>query len=246
MERSVKIALCDDDNNDRDSIYKALTEYLDRNDLYAQIDLFDSGEQFLCGDTKQYDLVFLDIFMKDINGMETAKKLLAQNQKTQIIFASTSTEYAAEAFSIEALHYLVKPVKTEQLWRVLDKFFQSFHDLSMIDIKVGRMEESIFVCDILYIEADGKRTHIFTRNGEVLCSQSLAEMANLVPQGQFCMPIRWALVSMKEIANIQTNELELKDGIKIPISRSKREEIKDAFAQFRWNEMRRKTRGRAV
>lgn len=246
MAGSVKIALCDDSKNDRDSIYKALTEYLDRNDLYAQIDIYDSGEHFLSGDTRQYDLVFLDIFMKDINGMETAKKLIAENKKTQIIFASTSTEYAAEAFSIEALHYLVKPINVEQLWRVLDKFFQSFSDLSMIDIKVGRMEESIFVNDILYIEADGKRTRIFTRNGEILCSQSLAEMANLVPQGQFCMPIRWALVSMKEIVNIQTNELELNGGTKIPISRSKREEIKDAFAQFRWNEMRRRTRGRAV
>lgn len=246
MEKTVKIALCDDDKKDRDSIYKALTEYLDHNDLYAQIDVFDSGEQFLCGDTMQYDLVFFDIFMGGINGMETAKKLIAQNKKVQIIFASTSTEYAAEAFSIEALHYLVKPIDTEQFWRMLDKFFQSFHDLSMIDIKVGRMEESIFISDILYIEADGKRTRIFTKNGMILCSQSLAEMANLVPQGQFCMPIRWALVPMKEIVNLQTNELTLSDGTKIPISRSKREEIKDTFAQFRWNEMRRRTRGRAV
>lgn len=244
MEASIKIAVCDDDEKDRRCIVDLLTEYLDGNDLYARIDVFDSGEKFLDGDTAQYDLVFLDIFMKDINGMETAKKLIERNEKVQVIFASTSTEYAAEAFSIEALHYLVKPVNREQLWRVLDKFYQSFHEIAMIDVKVGRMEESVYLFDILYIEAEGKRTRIHTKHGLIESSQSLAQMAQLLPNGAFCMPIRWALVSMKEIVSVQTNALMLTDGTKIPISRFKREEIRDTFARFRWNEMRRHTKGR--
>ena len=81
MGVSIKIAICDDDEKDRRCIFNLLTEYLDGNELYAQIDVFDSGEKFLDGDTAQYDLVFLDIFMKDINGMETAKKIIEKNEK---------------------------------------------------------------------------------------------------------------------------------------------------------------------
>lgn len=245
MDRTLKIAVCDDLPADREAILRILSAYLDRNNLVAQTDAYASGEEFLQADTAQYDLVFLDIFMPGRSGMETARALIAQNPRVQIVFASTSLEFAAEAFNIEALHYIVKPIEEAQLTAVLDKFFDGIYLLRTVTVKVGRLEESLYVADILYIEAKGKRTLLHLKGGQVLeASQSLAEMSQLLPAGDFCQPIRWALVAMREITAMPTNSLRLSDQSEIPISRGKREEIRAAFADYRWAAMRRRMRGR--
>ena len=247
MDRTLKIAVCDDLPADRAAILRILSAYLDRNDLVARTDTFASGEEFLQADTAQYDLVFLDIFMPGRSGMETARALLEQNPRVQIVFASTSLEFAAEAFNIEALHYIVKPIAEEQLTAVLDKFFDGLYSLRTVTVKVGRLEESLYLADILYIEAKGKHTVIHLKGGHLLeASQSLAEMSQLLPAGDFCQPIRWALVSMREIVSMPSNSLKLSDQSEIPISRGKREEMRAAFADFRWATMRRRMRGRPV
>ena len=244
MKNSIKIAVCDDQEADRRKIISLLSSYLDQNNLYAEIDEFTSGEMFLEADTACYSLVFMDIFMEKLNGMETAKEIIRRNHKIQIVFASTSIEFAAEAFNIEALHYIVKPIEEIQVYGVLDKFFESFYSMRTVDVKVGRLEESIYLSDILYIEAKGKKTLIHMKTGTLEASQSLSEMARILPPGDFCMPIRWALVSMREITSMPSDKLKLSDQTEIPISRGKREEIKNAFADFRWADMRRRMRGR--
>lgn len=244
MRNSIKIAVCDDSVFDREIIKHFLNEYLNQNRLYAQIDEFSSGELFLSSDTSCYSLVFMDIYMNGLNGMETAKTIIQENPNIQIIFASASTDYAAEAFTIEALHYIVKPIEKPQLFRVLDKFFDSVYSLRTVDIKVGRLEESIYISDILYIEAKGKKTLLHLKSGVLEASQSLTEMSQILPAGDYCMPIRWALVSMREIISIPANALKLSDQTEIPISRGKRDAIKTQFAEFRWAEMRRRMRGR--
>ena len=106
---SIKIAICDDLDSERTLLLNYLTEYLDINDILADIDQYSSGEGFLNSDYKSYNLIFMDIFMSGINGMETAKKLIENNHQTQIIFCSTSTEYAAESYDVSALHYQFLP-----------------------------------------------------------------------------------------------------------------------------------------
>ena len=149
MNQEIKIAVCDDLAEDRENITRLLSEYTDKNNLYVKIEEFSSVEAFLSSDTSVYSLVFMDIFMSGMNGMETAKKLISRNSRVQIVFGSTSTEFAAEAFDIEALHYMVKPVRKEKLFHILDRFFDSVYSLRTVNVKVGRLEESIYISDIL-------------------------------------------------------------------------------------------------
>lgn len=244
MADSIRIAVCEDLKTDREKVITLLCSYLDQNNLYAEIDEFESGEAFLEADITHYSIVFMDIFMGKLNGMETAKVIARRNHKIQIVFVSSSIDFAAEAFNIEALHYIVKPIEKVQMYSVLDKFFESFYSMRTVEVKVGRLEESIYLSDILYIEAKGKKTLIHMKTGVLEASQSLSEMQQILPSGDFCMPIRWALVSMREITSMPSDKLKLSDQTEIPISRGKREEIKNTFADFRWADMRRRMRGR--
>ena len=243
MNQEIKIAVCDDLAEDRENITRLLSEYTDKNNLYVKIEEFSSGEAFLSSDTSVYSLVFMDIFMSGMNGMETAKKLISRNSRVQIVFGSTSTEFAAEAFDIEALHYMVKPVGKEKLFHILDRFFDSVYSLRTVNVKVGRLEESIYISDILYVEADGKRAKIHTKKGVIDVSMSMADLEEVLPANEFCRPIRWALVFMREIVAMPTDILKLSDKTEIPISRLKRKEIQDAFANYSWRSTRRRMRG---
>lgn len=243
MNQEIRIAVCDDLIEDRQNIIQMLSEYTDQNNLYVKIEEFASGEAFLSSDTSVYSLVFMDIFMDGINGMETAKELIARNSRVQIVFESTSTEFAAEAFDIEALHYIVKPVGKEKLFNILDRFFDSVYSLRTVNVKVGRLEESIYISDILYVEADGKRAKVHTKKGVMDVSMSVADLEAVLPANEFCRPIRWALVSMREIAAMPTDVLKLSDKTEIPISRLKRKEIQDTFANYSWRSTRRRMRG---
>lgn len=161
----------------------------------------------------------------------------------QIVFESTSTEFAAEAFDIEALHYLVKPVKKEKLFGILDRFFDSVYSLRTVNVKVGRLEESIYLSDILYVEADGKRAKVHTKKGVMEVSMSVAELERVLPEKEFCRPIRWALVSMRELRQCLPM-CEIIGQTEIPISRLKRREIQETFADYSWRSTRRRMRGK--
>ncbi len=215
MNGEIKVAVCDDLEEDRQVLVNLLSEYTDKNNLYVKIPGISSGEAFLASDTSSI-FGFYGYLMDGINGMETAKALIVRNSRVQIVFESTSTEFAAEAFDIEALHYLVKPVKKEKLFGSWTAFSDSIYSLRTVNVKVGRLEESIYLSDILYVEADGKRAKVHTKKGVMEVSMSVAELERVLPEKEFCRPIRWALVSMREIAAMPTDVLKLSDQTEIP------------------------------
>ena len=89
-----------------------------------RVDCFQDGKALLEAAQKgtAYDLLFCDIYMKEENGIEVAQKLLALSPKTAVVFFTTSREHAVDAFSLEALHYLVKPVSQEDIAEVFRRF----------------------------------------------------------------------------------------------------------------------------
>lgn len=109
----MKIAICDDEKEIRESLRKILEEY---KEPFEQIDLYTSGEELLEYD-RNYDLLFLDIDMKGINGIETARKIRLKDKKIKIVYVTAYKEYASQAFSVHAFGYLLKPIKKEKIYR---------------------------------------------------------------------------------------------------------------------------------
>ena len=240
-ENTLHIAVCDDYEQDRENIILLLNRYLEEKHLSADIHTFSSGEEFLESDTSEYLLVFMDIFMKEKNGIQTIEELRKKNPKVQVVFGSTSREFAVEAFQLEALHYLLKPVEFDAMSSVLDKFFEFFTGIRTIDVKIGRNVANIYLKDILWIAADGKKAILHTIQGEFPVSNSITELMDNLPTGEFYRPIRWAILSFDKIKTLCKDHVILIDETEIPISRGEREPIKLRYADFRWSRMRKKT-----
>lgn len=233
----VKVAICDDTLQERETIKNYLAEYLDQNELVAHIDEFERGEDFLCSDTKSYSLVIMDIFMDKLNGMETAKKLIAENRNVQVIFCSTSAEFAAESYDVSALYYLLKPLDKEKFFVVLDKFFAGIASLKTITVKSGRTEETIYINDIIYVESSNHKSIIHTTGGAVTVNNSMTELEKILAPYDFIRPIRYAIISLKEIVNIPSDTITVSNGAVFSISRKEREHVKQAFTDYKWKVM---------
>ncbi len=236
----MRLAICDDDEKDRRIMLKLISEYLDINDYSIGIDEFSSGEEFLAADITKYDLVILDIFMGEFNGLETAKKLIEENQSIQIIFCSTSDAYAVESYDVAALRYFIKPISREKLFLTLDRFFQVHTSLRMLTFKCNRIDESVYISDILWVEADGHHSVIHTKNGDIASSTRFSKICELLADADFVKPIRYALVSLESVALIPTDVFTLTDGTVVPISRDQRAAMKKAFTDHKMRKLLKK------
>lgn len=238
--RGMRIAICDDMEADRNNILSMLTRYLELNGHLAKIDQFASAEEFLSGDTSVYDLVIMDIYMAKVTGVQAAKQLVQKNPGVQIIFCSTSNEYAAESYDVSALRYLIKPVQEEKFFAALNSFFHAHKNIRTLNFKVNRMDEQVYLSDILWIEADGHRCIIHTRDEDIVTRTALSQLQNQLEGADFVHPIRYALVSMAAVAAIPSEVLELVNGETIPVSRDQRSNMKRAYTDYKMKSLLKK------
>ena len=116
-----KIAICDDSQADTEYLTTLVKEWA--KDRTAIIKTFPSAEAFLFNyaEEKDFDILLLDIEMGKMDGVTMAKVIRQDNESVQIVFITGYSEYIADGYDVAALHYLIKPVKTEQLLNVLDR-----------------------------------------------------------------------------------------------------------------------------
>lgn len=229
----MKIAIVDDDEKDRALMLELVSDYLDINNYNIRLDQYTSGEEFLAGPVETYTLVILDIFMGQLNGIETAKKLMADHPNLQIIFCSTSNAYAAESYDVSALRYFIKPISREKLFGTLDRFFHVHTSLRMLTFKQNRMDESVYLSEVLWVEADGHSSILHTKKGDIKTRTGISQIAEQLQGADFVKPIRYALVSLRYITEIPGEVITLADGAQIPVSRDQRAAMKKEFADYK-------------
>ena len=132
------IALCDDETAELEKTEKLLSDYeKKKSGLDFMIRRFENADKLICSvieESYMPDIIFMDIFMPDKNGdlhsrgMEAAKKLRSMNYKGKIVFLSTSKEYALEAFGVDAMQYMVKPVSENKLFSVFDGLLKDIEE----------------------------------------------------------------------------------------------------------------------
>ncbi len=114
----MSIAVCDDEPLECCRLSTMIRELLEERELSYSLRRFQSGRELLDA-AEKFDLIFLDILMDGIDGMETARGLLERESESLLVFVSSSRDYVFEAYDVEAFQYLLKPVEAEKLKQVL-------------------------------------------------------------------------------------------------------------------------------
>ena len=228
------ITICDDNEAQITELRRLLDEWSENRPFALTIDEYISAESFLFSyPDKPCDILLLDIEMKEINGMELAKKLRSEGDKLPIVFITGYADYMSEGYEVEALHYLLKPVNKEKLFNVLDRYIKR-HTSKKDEILLQYEDKSLHVSadEIAYIEAVGKKSCVHFADGKtLLCDKGLGELNKTLTKN-FTLCHRSFAVNLRFIRSIAKEEITLDNGEKIPVSRRMYKEVNERFIDF--------------
>lgn len=216
------IAICEDETYLLEELRKKAEAYLKTRHYPAEIRTFTSGEDLL-KEQRTFDLILLDLVLPGINGLETAKRL---SSKSRIIFITSYREYAVDAFEVEAVHYLLKPVTDERLYKAMDRALKQFKqedDRTLALIKSGSTH-ILPICDILYCEVFDHRVCIHTAQGNYEYSGTL-DMLERKLDGRFFRCHRSYLINMSHVVGQEKGTALVSNGNRVLISRRKQAEF---------------------
>ena len=230
----MKIAIVDDMAADREAIRKQLEYELVQRKLTAELEEYDSGEAFRSAFVPgQFVVVFLDIYMKEMSGIEVGKMLYEQDPKCKIIFLTSSEEYFRESYTVRATYYLVKPYEPKQLEQALDFCFPKPEPEDLMTIRTKMGTSVISRQDILYIEARGRYPHIQLKDRSIESLDNFSEVVRPLEEDKrfFCC-CRGIVVHLGKISTQKDNDFIMENGQTLPISRRIKPEALRAFHAF--------------
>jgi DNA-binding LytR/AlgR family response regulator len=230
----INIAVCDDEHQQTEYIKMLVDKWADVNNNKINIDMFDSAENFKAAwsESKKYDVLLLDIQMDGQNGMELAREIRQSDVKLVIIFITGFSDYISEGYDVSALHYLMKPVKEDKLFEVLDKAVKNI-DIKPEILTVTINREDIFIphSDIVYVESSLHYIIIYTEIEQYKIKMPLAEIENKLGGG-FFKCTRSFIVGLRYVRRISKNEVTLTNGVSVPLGRGLYKDINKAFIKY--------------
>lgn len=227
----MRIAICDDDQQELNQMVEAVRGW----DRSRQPECFTNGADFLQAASmkKPFSIVFLDVYMPGQNGITVAEELQRISPETDIVFVTTSQEHAVDAFSLHALHYLVKPVTVEDIAEAFRRMTELHtRRRPVIRFTSGYENYSVYVDEICYLQSSNHATEIAVTDGNLIrCWKSLGELAEELGDG-FLRLNRGTIVNMDYIRRLGTESCLLQDGMKFELSRRERWAIRAAYHDY--------------
>ncbi len=230
----IKIAICDDSNEDQDYVRELLNVWAKESSHKLEIHTFLSAEQFLFQyeEEKDFQILILDIEMGQMNGVELAKKLRVCNQDVQIMFATGFPDYMAEGYEVNALHYLMKPIRQEKLFQVMEKTLTNLNKTERFLILQDNGEMlKLSLQQIFYVEVFSHSCTIHTKDGNIESKISISKLETELGE-KFIRVHRSYLVNIEFIKRIMKTEILLENGDIVPLSRRKYAEVNVAFMKY--------------
>lgn len=235
------IAICDDEEYFCKREKDLIAKYMDNKGYKYRIDIFCSGKDILesIKSISQYDIVFLDINMKEIDGMETAKEIRKIVKEVYIVFVTAFITYAPEGYKVDAIRYLLKDDEylekavIECLDAIVYKMSYEEHK-HIFEFQEGKIE--LFFEDILYIESNLHKLIFHIKENDAVkytMYARLDEMDELLRSAGFCRIHKSYLVNLSYVESVERYKAELSGGISLGISKSRYLDTKNELICYR-------------
>lgn len=234
----MRIAICDDERESLENIKGLIRVFCTEKNIDAEIDCFTCGRNLIASQN-EYSLIFLDIYLTDMFGTDVVRSLNAA--VSQFVFITASREHAVEAFSLNAVHYLVKPIAQQEMNEALERCFLRLGQRlpKILEVKTGQGLVPIPTDNIVYIEVFNKVSIIHTTKNKIQAYVSLNALYKLLDCNNFMRAQRSYIVNMCYIESFFFDHLILQGGLEIALSRSNRVELKNQYQHFLFHLARR-------
>lgn len=240
----MNIAIIDDSVTDQKITVSYLHTYFSyyHADIPYYIHLYSSGEEFLEHFTRcSQDLIFIDYYMKDLSGIETAKILRSMDNQVLLFFTTCSCDYAIECYKVRASGYLVKPFSYAELAELMMlSNIERLKDRQFIQVQNGMEQIKILIVEIMYCDVAGHYTQIHTKSSGIkrirMAFSDLVQL--LIPFPEFISCYRGCLINMNYIASIDNLTFLLQCGERIPFRKKDHAKIMETYSEFLFEKVR--------
>lgn len=234
------IALCDDAAGELEQTENLLREYEKTHpgSEFVAEQFVSSGELLYRIREENYlpDLIFMDVFMPDKMGIKVAEELRDMGYTGKLVFLTRSKEYALEAFAVDALQYLVKPVSRERLFSVLDKFVKDIEEEQkrFILLKIARSLMRVPVKDIVCCEASGKTQRLYLADGtEYLLRMTMTGIYELLSGYREFVRIGGSyIVNFEYVDSLNVKKIHMENGCDIYLPRGAYKELREQYFRY--------------
>lgn len=225
----MKIAICDDEKIFTKRIYNYLWQ---QPDCCVECFLSPSAllEKYETGE--RYDVLFLDVLMKPINGISLAKKIRNYDTHVIIIFLTAYIEYAPTGYEVNAFRYLLKPISQNDIFQVMKDIRTELKNSPKILLKIPQCELVLRAESIYYLETNDKETIVYCDKDNLAIRKSLNELENLLPTSLFSRIHRKYIVNLSHVGEFDEKQVTLDCGQTLPLSRRKSRKFREALETY--------------
>ncbi len=235
----IHIAICDDSKQERQILAALFKRYQELHATPLQIHIFQNGFSLLdaIDQGKRFDITILDILMPGENGIEIARNIRASGTDTEIIFLTSSPEYAVDSYEVKAQNYLLKPVTEEKFFASIDSILAELDEkdtASFIIYTTEKQYSRIRVSSLVYGEVTHRTITLHLADQTMISAiMTFTEFLDILKAyPDFIYPHRSYAVNMHYIQYVTKNDIILTDGQKIPLSRNNYTKISEQFLNF--------------
>ncbi len=231
----ISVLICDDLPEERVRLSRMLRHYEQEKGLELVLETASDGSEFLDRwKPGRWDIVFLDIYMPQVNGVEAARELRKQDEHCEIVFVTASQDHGMEGYELRAMDYLTKPYIQADVDSAMEWFLQTrAEERRELHVRTQTGEERrIRAQEIRYIESRGHSCVIHTRDGEVSVHRSIDDLAAGLDSAFFRCHKSF-LLNLAHVARVEQRAFRLDNGEEVPISAANLAKSKSALLAWK-------------
>lgn len=230
----LKIAICEDESSQREYLCQVVETYFKKNKIDYKLYAYENGVNLL-SEKVFFNLIFLDIDMPGLNGIDLAKRIRCRNKKAKIFYVTGYSEYLHHAFGVHAFSYLIKPVSEEELHKRIEEameYFRAETEKPVFSLKTLDGIVRVPPEDIYYFEFFMRKIKVVTGKNEYKMDGTMYQLLEQVREHGFASPHQSFIVNLYHVKKVIGYEIYLSNQAIIPLAQKKAVIFKEQYNNF--------------